>query len=96
MPFEAILREVDHLQNVSTRLEALAERHPLVSEPLMTIAGNVAGGSTLSGKYNAGSSLNVDRNQLGVRHFSSFREVACRTADTVQLPLMRLGIGSSS
>ena len=41
MPFEAILREVDHLHNVSTRLEALAEKHPLVSEPLMTIAGNV-------------------------------------------------------
>jgi hypothetical protein len=41
MPFQAILREVDDLQNVSTRLEALAERHPPMSEPLMTIAGNV-------------------------------------------------------
>jgi hypothetical protein len=41
MPFQAILREVDQLQSVSTRLEALAEQHPLFSEPLMTIAGNV-------------------------------------------------------
>jgi len=41
MPFQAILREVDQLHNVSTRLEALADQHPLVSEPLMTIAGNV-------------------------------------------------------
>jgi hypothetical protein len=40
MPFQAILREVDQLQSVSTRLEALAEQHPLFSEPLMTIAGN--------------------------------------------------------
>jgi len=47
MPFEAILREVDHLQNVSTRLEALAERHPLVSEPLITIAGNVRNNATV-------------------------------------------------
>jgi hypothetical protein len=38
MPFQAILREVDQLQSVSTRLEALAERNPPVSEPLTTIA----------------------------------------------------------
>jgi hypothetical protein len=47
MPFQAILREVDHLQNVSTRLEALAEKHPLVSETLMTIAGNVRNNATI-------------------------------------------------
>jgi len=47
MPFQAILREVDHLQNVSTRLEALAERHPPMSEPLMTIAGSVRNAATL-------------------------------------------------
>ena len=47
MPFQAILREVDHLHNVSTRLEALAEKHPLVSEPLMTIAGNVRNSATV-------------------------------------------------
>ncbi|HEX9111715.1 MAG TPA: hypothetical protein VF845_09575 [Terriglobales bacterium] len=47
MPFEAILREVDQLHNVSTRLEKLAERHPLVSEALMTIAGNVRNNATV-------------------------------------------------
>jgi hypothetical protein len=47
MPFQAILREVDHLQNVSTRLEALAERHPPMSEPLITIAGSVRNAATL-------------------------------------------------
>jgi len=47
MPFQAILREVDHLQNVSTRLEALAERHPRMSDPLMTIAGSVRNAATL-------------------------------------------------
>jgi hypothetical protein len=49
MPFQAILREVDQLYNVSTRLEELAEQHPLVSEPLITIAGNVRNTATLLG-----------------------------------------------
>jgi hypothetical protein len=47
MAFEAILREVDHLHNVSARLEALAEHHPLMSEPLITIAGNVRNAATV-------------------------------------------------
>jgi hypothetical protein len=47
MAFEAILREVDQLHNVSTRLEALAEHHPLMSELLMTIAGNVRNTATV-------------------------------------------------
>jgi len=47
MPFQAILREVDQLHNVSTRLEALAEQHPPVSEPLMTIAGSIRNAATL-------------------------------------------------
>ena len=42
MPFEAILYEVDHPNNVSTRLEALAEQRAPISEALMTIARNVA------------------------------------------------------
>jgi hypothetical protein len=45
--FQAILREVDQLQNVSTRLEALAEQHSLVTEPLITIAGSVRNAATL-------------------------------------------------
>jgi len=47
MPFQAILREVDQLQNVSTRLEALADQHPLVSEPLTTIARSVRNTATI-------------------------------------------------
>jgi hypothetical protein len=47
MPFQAILREVDQLHNVSARLEALAEQHPSVSGPLMTIAGSVQNTATL-------------------------------------------------
>jgi hypothetical protein len=47
MPFQAILHEVEDLQNVCTRLEALAERHPPMSEPLMTIAGNVRNSATV-------------------------------------------------
>ena len=47
MPFQAILREVDHLHDVSARLEALAEQHPSVSEPLITIAGSVQNTATL-------------------------------------------------
>jgi hypothetical protein len=47
VPFRAILDEVDQLHNVSTRLEALAERHPLVSEPLTTIAASVRNTATL-------------------------------------------------
>jgi hypothetical protein len=47
MPFQAILREVDQLQNVTIRLEALADQHPLVSEPLLTIAGSVRNAATL-------------------------------------------------
>ena len=46
MPFQAILREVDQLHNVSTRLEALAERHAPISEALMTSAGNVRNTAT--------------------------------------------------
>jgi hypothetical protein len=47
MPIEAILREVDQLHNVSTRLEGLAEQHPPMSEALMTIAGNVRNTATV-------------------------------------------------
>jgi hypothetical protein len=47
MVFEAILREVDQLQNVSKRLEGLADQHPAVSEALLTIAGTVRGTATI-------------------------------------------------
>jgi hypothetical protein len=47
MPLLAILREVDQLHNVSTRLEELAEQHPPFSEPLLTIAGSIRNTATL-------------------------------------------------
>ena len=47
MPFQAVLREVDQLHNVSARLEALAEQYPPLSEPLTSIAVNVRNTATL-------------------------------------------------
>jgi len=47
MPFEAVLREVDQLNNVSTRLDRLTEQHPPMSEALTTIAGNVRNTATV-------------------------------------------------
>jgi hypothetical protein len=47
MPFDAILHEVDRLQSVSARLEELAEQHPFLSEPLLTISGSVRNTATL-------------------------------------------------
>ena len=43
----AILNEVQQLYNESDRLDLLAEQHPLVSEALITISGNVRHTATL-------------------------------------------------
>ena len=43
----AILHEVKQLYNVSDRLDSLAEKHPLVSEQLITISGSVRNTATL-------------------------------------------------
>jgi hypothetical protein len=43
----AILHEVQQLYNVSDRLDALAEQHPLVSQALITISGSVRNTATL-------------------------------------------------
>ena len=37
----AILHEADKLHSVSGRLDSLAEEHPLISEALTTISGNI-------------------------------------------------------
>jgi hypothetical protein len=47
MLFHAILDEVDQLNNVSTRLEGLAEQHVPITEALITIAGSVRNAATL-------------------------------------------------
>lgn len=41
VPVETILQEVCELNNVSERLESLADQHPLVEDALMSIAGNL-------------------------------------------------------
>ncbi len=43
----AILHEVQQLYNVSDRLDSLAQQHPVVSEALLTISGNVRNTATL-------------------------------------------------
>ena len=47
MPSVSILREVSGNSTVSERLDSLAGQHPLVSEALITIAGNVGNTATL-------------------------------------------------
>ena len=47
MSFDAIMNEVEQLHAVSTRLEGLAENHTLVTEQLLTIAGNVRSAATV-------------------------------------------------
>ncbi len=45
-PFEDILKEVDHLNRVSERLELLADQHPSVEDALMSVSGNVRNTAT--------------------------------------------------
>ena len=41
MPSTEILQEATKLNAVSDRLDSLAEQHPVVSEALITISGNI-------------------------------------------------------
>jgi hypothetical protein len=47
MPSTTILQEAQKLHDVSDRLDSLADEHPLVSEALLTLAGNVRHTATL-------------------------------------------------
>jgi hypothetical protein len=47
MPSTTILQEAQKLHNVSDRLDSLAGEHPVVSEALITISGNVRSTATL-------------------------------------------------
>jgi hypothetical protein len=47
MPSSAILHEARNLKQISDRLDALAEKHPVVSDALITISGNVRHTATL-------------------------------------------------
>ncbi len=46
LPIDGILREVVQLNNVSCRLESLADDHPLVEDALMSISGNIRNTAT--------------------------------------------------
>jgi hypothetical protein len=41
MPFESILQEVQHLNNVSERLESMAPNHPHMEDALLAVSGNI-------------------------------------------------------
>ena len=45
-PFEDILKEVNQLNNVSDRLESLANQNPSVEDALMSVSGNVRNTAT--------------------------------------------------
>ena len=47
MPSNSILYEAQQLHNVSDRLDLLADEHPVFSEALITISGNVRQTATL-------------------------------------------------
>jgi hypothetical protein len=47
MPSNAILREAQKLHSVSDRLDELAEELPVISDALVTIAGNIRHTATL-------------------------------------------------
>jgi hypothetical protein len=47
MPQNRILQEAQKLHDVSERLDSLADEHPIVSEALITISGNVRQTATL-------------------------------------------------
>ncbi|MFP5229086.1 MAG: hypothetical protein ACLGXA_15835 [Acidobacteriota bacterium] len=47
MPSSAILHEAQMLHLIGDRLDALAEEHPVVSDALITISGNVRHTATL-------------------------------------------------
>ena len=47
MPSNAILHEAQQLHNISDRLDLLAGEHPIVSDALAAISGNVRNTATL-------------------------------------------------
>ena len=41
MPVKAIQYEIDQLRGISTRLDSLADEHPLMQTAIMSISGNI-------------------------------------------------------
>lgn len=47
MPAKALQFEIDQLKGVSTRLDSLADQHPIMEHEIMSISGNVLSSSIL-------------------------------------------------
>ena len=47
MPSQDILREAQHLKNVSQRLESMAEQHSHITTALLTICGTIRSTATV-------------------------------------------------
>jgi len=47
MPAKALQFEIDQLKGVSTRLDSLADQHPIMEHQIMSISGNVLGSAVL-------------------------------------------------
>jgi hypothetical protein len=47
MPAKAIQHEIDQLKGVSTRLDSLADQHPIMEDEIISIAGNVLSNAVL-------------------------------------------------
>ena len=41
MPAKALLYEIDQLKGVSSRLDSLANQHPIMEDEIVTISGNI-------------------------------------------------------
>lgn len=47
MPAKAFQFEIDQLRNVSSRLDSLAQEHPVVEQELISISGNILSNAVL-------------------------------------------------
>ena len=41
MPTKVLLKQIDQLQRVSSRLESMAEKHPTLSDPLFKVSQSI-------------------------------------------------------
>jgi hypothetical protein len=63
-----------------------------IAWPVLVLSTSGFGGwATITGKYNAGLSFDVDRKNWGCATSRAFREVARRTANIVRLRFTRAG-----
>ena len=90
MPFEAILGEVDQLNNASTRLDRLAEQHPPMSEDLTTIPGSVAQYCHCIGSVGGGQRPQADLSVVG--HVPRTRPLETRNIPTQSMQNVPRGV----